>query len=141
MVQHRSDYKRCNEGRYKSYLTVFNLFNEFGIENCKIEWIEDYPYNSKKELEARERYYQHSLDCINKVVVGRTKQEWRDVNKEEQLVKQKNYREVHKEEIANYKKEWAFRNKEHLQEKAKAFYTENKNISMIIKKNGMKRIS
>ena len=107
-----SDYKRYNEGHYKSYLTVFNLFDEFGVENCKIEWTEHYRCHSNKELEAREGHHQQSTVCINKVVAGRTKQEWRDVNREEQLIQQKEYRETHKEEIATYEKEWAERNKE-----------------------------
>ena len=127
MVQHRSDYKRYNEGHCKSYLTVFNLFDEFGVENCKIEWIEDYPCNSKKELEAREGHHQQSTDCINKVVAGRTKQEWRDVNREEQLIKQKEYRETHKEEIATYKEEWAERNKEKYKSNTKNIIMKTKN--------------
>ena len=126
MVQHRSDYKRYKEGQNQSYLTVYNLFDEFGVENCKIEWIEDYPCTSKKELEAREGHHQQENDCINKVVAGRTKQEWREVNRELLLTKQKEYRESHKEEIAKCKKDWSERNKDRLQEKAKEYYIENK---------------
>jgi len=33
---------------------VYDLFDEFGIENCKIVWEEDFPCGSKNELEKRE---------------------------------------------------------------------------------------
>ena len=37
---------------------VLDLFDEFGVENCKIEWVEDCSCNSKKDLEAREGQFQ-----------------------------------------------------------------------------------
>ena len=49
MERHRSDYKQylMNE---KHYMSSFSLFDEFGIDNCKILWMENYPCSSKKEL-------------------------------------------------------------------------------------------
>ena len=40
------------------YIYIYDLFAEFGYENCKIELIELYPCNSKAELHAREGFYQ-----------------------------------------------------------------------------------
>ena len=60
----------------------FALFKEFGVENCKIIWIEDYPCNSKKELEAREGEYQQKTHCVNKRMEGRTMEQWTEDNKE-----------------------------------------------------------
>ena len=50
-----------HKGRYKEYLSggadntrSHWLFDEFGVENCKIELVEIYPCNSKEELERQE---------------------------------------------------------------------------------------
>ena len=53
MERHRSDYKQylMNE---KHYMSSFSLFDEFGIDNCEILWMENYPCSSKNELERRE---------------------------------------------------------------------------------------
>ena len=139
MVQHRSDYKRYTEGHNRAYWTVYNLFDEFGVENCKIEWIEDYPCNSKKELEAREGHHQKATYCINKFIAGRTEQEWRKDNEERQREKERQYRETHKEEIAKYKKDWTEQNKERLQEKAKYYYKDNKEHLTEYKKDWYER--
>jgi hypothetical protein len=56
--------------------------DEFGIENCKIELIENYPCNSKEELLKREGWYIKVTECVNKMVAGRTKQEWKQDNPE-----------------------------------------------------------
>ena len=73
MTKHRNCYKRYLEDRM-NYLYVFKLFEEYGVENCKIYWIEDCPCNTKKELEAREGYWIEKMDCVNKRMEGRTKQ-------------------------------------------------------------------
>ena len=75
MARHRQKYKSYLKGASK--LThSFLLFDEYGEENCKVEWIEDYPCSSKRELEAREGYHQQNTDCVNKVIAGRDKKEY-----------------------------------------------------------------
>ena len=65
--------------KYKEYLRgdgdntrVYWLFDEFGVENCRIELIENYPCNGREELEAQEGKHQQNNKCINKVIAGRT---------------------------------------------------------------------
>ena len=53
--------------------TVKKIFDEYGIENCKIELVEFYPCNNRVELEAREGYYIKNNECVNRCVVGRKK--------------------------------------------------------------------
>ena len=72
MDKHRSDYKKYLNGSVK-FLSIFNLFDEFGVENCKIEWVEDYPCSSKRELHKREGEHQKNCDCVNKLIAGRSK--------------------------------------------------------------------
>jgi hypothetical protein len=69
---HRRNYywhKNSNKG---SNTSCYSIFDEYGIENCKIELVELYPCNSKEELEAREGYYIRNNDCVNKQIMGRT---------------------------------------------------------------------
>ena len=82
MAGHRRDYDRYLSGSHPYKNSIFNLFDEFGVDNCKIVWIEDYPCSSKKELEAREGKYQKEIECVNKVIAGRTLEEYYQDNKE-----------------------------------------------------------
>jgi len=53
-----------------------------GFPDCEITLIETFPCQSKDELRARERYWIENNECINKNIPGRTKQEYREQNKE-----------------------------------------------------------
>ena len=67
MMLHKSCYKR----KYRN-ITVYQIFDEFGFENCKIELIEHAPCDSKKDLEHREGYYIRCICCVNCRIAGRT---------------------------------------------------------------------
>ena len=51
--------------------------------NYRMELIELCPCNSKDELHAREGHFIRTIDCANKVVAGRSQQEYRQTHKEE----------------------------------------------------------
>jgi len=40
MERHRKQYKEYSKGKTRKKTTAVDIFNEFGIENCKIELIE-----------------------------------------------------------------------------------------------------
>ena len=64
-------------------ITVFNIFDEYGPDNCKIELVELYPCNSKMELEKQEGRYIKENHCVNKHIAGRTNIEYYNDNKEQ----------------------------------------------------------
>ena len=100
MAKHRCHYKGHYKGlKQEFYMKCFELFNEFGLENCKIELIEEYPCNSRMELLRREGEYIKSIECVNKQIAGRTKQEWRYDNQERIHQKNIEYREKQRETI------------------------------------------
>ena len=70
MTKHRCDYRRFKKGEYH-YVSVFDLFDKYGLENCKIELIEHYPCENIDEQRKREGYHIQNEDCINKRVAGR----------------------------------------------------------------------
>ena len=85
--QHKVQYKRWKNGKVGKY-TSFELFDEYGIENCQIVLIEAYPCNSKDEKNAKEGHYIKTLNCVNKVVVGRTREETQKAYKQSDLGKE-----------------------------------------------------
>ena len=56
MGGHRREYKRYLLGTF-NLITSFLLFQEFGIENCKIELIEEYPCENLEQLLQKEGEY------------------------------------------------------------------------------------
>ena len=90
--QHKVQYKRWKNGVGVKY-TSFELFDEYGLENCNIVLIEACLCNSKDEKNAKEGHYIKTLNCVNKVVVGRTREETQKAYKQSDLGKEaaKNY--------------------------------------------------
>ena len=70
MNSHKSKYKKYKEKIYNR-VAVYDIFDAFGVENCKIELIEFYSCNSKEELYAREGYHQQQENCVNKYIAVR----------------------------------------------------------------------
>jgi hypothetical protein len=124
MGRHRNAYKH-NHGK----ITAHKLFDTYGLENCKIELVEEFPCNSKQELEAREGFYIRGNKCVNKIIPGRTSIEYsakyyqdnkeyikeyykeyyakyRQDNKERKKEYNAKYRQDNKEYMAEYKAKW-----------------------------------
>jgi hypothetical protein len=104
--KHFYDYKRFKEGKTKYKLTSHPIIErgDYGIA-----LIENYPCQSKNELHKRERHFVESLDCINKNIPTRTKDE---------------YYQKNKAHIVEYKKKWYQDNKD--REKEKQYRLNNK---------------
>ena len=137
MARHRYMFNQHKSRGKESHRSANRLFEECGVENCKMVWIEDYPCNSKKELEAREGYYQQQLDCINKRIEGRTDKEYREQNAEYERErhkeyyennkdKRKEYNEANKEKHREYNKDYREKNKEKIQAQRKQYREMNK---------------
>ena len=143
MANHRRNYNHYLNDKQK-YSTVVSLFNEYGLENCKIELIENYPCNSKEELLKREGYFIASMECVNRCQSGRTTKEykefynplnqekiktglkeWYERTKEERQPKLQKYRDEHKEEQREYMKQYREKGEE-LKEKKKEQYQKTK---------------
>ena len=126
--------QRLSDHKYKRTSMSRELFD---MGNVSIHLIEEYPCNSKKELESRERIYiefmlknfKHKIIC-NKCIPTRTPAEYRqDNNYKEQ---QKEYYQDNKDKIKeNYKynkekcKEFYQENRDKLNNKCKQYYFEN----------------
>ena len=133
MSGHRIGYERFLNGK-GDRVAVYNIFDEYGTENCKITWIEDFSCNSKKELQAREGHHIRNNDCVNKRIEGRTNKEYRDEHREQiqdrkkhhyqnnrQVILEKTqvYRDNHKEESKEYFKQRYIEKKDEISENKK----------------------
>lgn len=120
MIKHKCDAKKRPEiSRFHTYM------NELGIDHFEIELVEEYPCESKKELQNREGEIIREIGTLNHRIENRTQQEykkdWRATNRDkineqrrerrkanpekskEENIKnrehKKKYAETHKEEI------------------------------------------
>jgi hypothetical protein len=156
MAEHRAAYLAYKHRSARKPNTVVLIFDEYGIENTKIELVEVYPCASRTELLRREGEYIKNNTCVNRVVAGRThteylsdfrahlalkKKEWAERNKEEVVAYKKQYYQTnkdfvdaknikykldHEEEIKNYKKKYAEDHAEEAKQSKRNWYLRNK---------------
>jgi pyruvate/2-oxoacid:ferredoxin oxidoreductase beta subunit len=76
------------------------------IGDAYIELIENCPCSNREELNRREGEVMRSMDCVNKQVPGRTKQEWRQDHQERLKQNHKDYHTNNKERLNERTKNW-----------------------------------
>jgi len=129
---HRGSYKRWKNGK-STKVMCYELFEKYGLENCKIYLVELYPCKSKEELESKEGYYIRNYNCINKVIPDRTRKEWCINNKDKLREYHKKYKIANKERIDKICKEYYNDNKVKIVEYKKVYYQSHKDS--IVEKN------
>ena len=70
-------HRQGSHTKCKQHLQLYMKMNEYGFDKFFIELIEEYPCNSKIELGAREGHWIKERGTSNKVIQGRTKQEYK----------------------------------------------------------------
>ena len=132
MCKHRAAYHSYSKSGSGSYCTCYEIFNEFGINNCKIELVESCQCNSKEELNSREGFYIKNMECVNRVVPKRTKKEWAEetnyynkYNSEHQDVI-KAYRDNHKDKRDAYNKTYRETCRDKIRQSCASYYSRNK---------------
>ena len=90
LAKHRNSYENFKQGM--SCVTVYRLFEKYGAENCEIELLENVNARNRDELNCREGYYIRNTQNINKLIAGRTPEEFRRDNVEYERERSKRYR-------------------------------------------------
>jgi hypothetical protein len=95
-------------------------------EDAYIELIEDFPCNSRKELNRREgQHIRNSENCVNKQVAGRTNTEWqrefKTANRDIVNQKQQEYRAINKDEINRKQREYISANRDEINRKQQEY--------------------
>ena len=68
MAGHRYKFIIYKKDNTKTYYSSFGLFIAYGVENCKIQLIENYPCDNLEQLLARESYHINNTDdCVNMI--------------------------------------------------------------------------
>ena len=121
LYEHRRDYKCWTKNNEYSYFSSYEIIK---YEDHYIELLEEYPCETKKQLNKREgqiiRFYNDN--CVNKAIPCRTRAEYYQDNKIKMDEQNKQYYESHKEEITQYIKEYYQQHKLILNQKAKEHY-------------------
>ncbi len=100
LAGHKYDYKRGHK------CTVNDIFEKYGIDNCKIELVEIFCCGSKEEMMKKEGEYLQNNICVNKNKAG---------------IDTKN-------NMPEYHRKWAEENKDAIKERKKAYYLANKEM-------------
>ena len=90
LQQHKNGYKQWKEDKI-SKTTSYDLFDEYGPDNCQIVLIEEYPCSCKDAKNAREGHFIRELDCVNKCILGRTNKQYKQDNREKIIEQRKLY--------------------------------------------------
>ena len=127
MGQHRSHY-RMYQGGLLPYTTVYAIFDEFGVDNCKVELVENYPCHSREELEKQEGYHIQLNCCVNKITNGRTQKEYKRVNADRIKKLKKEYANKNKHKIKDYMQSYYNRKGEKIRDNCAAYRERNKEV-------------
>jgi hypothetical protein len=147
MNAHRCDFKN---GKCKSKI----LFEKYGVENCKIELVEEYPCDNREQLNKKEGEYIRANKCVNRCIAGRTDNEYRidnvdkikkrnkqyyidNANKIKERNKQydidntdkiKQYRIDNSDKIKEYQKQYRIDNANNIKNQKKQYYLTHKTV-------------
>jgi hypothetical protein len=113
LAKHVSDYRYFLNGKGHN-ITSFKIIEN---GNYDIQLIEAFPCETKDQLHAREGYWIKQTECVNKIVVGRTRKQHYEQNKELIIQKSREYREKNKELINQKKKDYREQNRDRIQKK------------------------
>ena len=129
LSKHKCDYKLWKNGK-GTKTTSYDLFDEFGVDNCKIELIEECPCDNREQLHGKEGIHIKNNVCVNKYIAGRTQKEskkiYDEVNRDKIRERYKQYCEENEEHIKDRMKKYYELNKQHIKEYKNQYYELNK---------------
>lgn len=128
--QRRRQHKNCcNKTTNPDHnIHVYEYIRENGgWDNWDSIVVEQFEFNEKHELRARERFHLEDLKAtLNKTIPTRTQTEYREVNKDKYTLYKKQYYEDNKESIAERNKTYVNNNMEKTVAYRKQYYADNK---------------
>ena len=126
---HKAMYKRWKAGKvYK--MSSYDLFDEYGPENCNIVLIEEFSCTSKDLKNAREAHFIKELNCVNKNIPGRTQKEYLKNDDDTFITYHKEYFKIHTVEHSDYMKNYRLKNADKLKEYRKEYYKTKKAMKL-----------
>ena len=130
LQKHKANYNQYIKNENKTLTTSFNIIKNGDYDIILLEKCNN--ITSKYELHARERFYIENNNCVNKIIPGRTIQEYRQDNKEYFQNKWRKYKEQNKDKINEKANEYRQLNKDKINERRKEL---RKNKKLELEKN------
>ena len=144
MTAHKYRYSEWKQNKYH-FVSSFIIFDEYGVDNCKIELLDAKECQTKDEKNKLEGQYIRSLVCVNKNLPDPDIKErdrlYREKNKEKINERSKEYREHNKEKIQETKKKYCEANKDKINEKKKEYYNCHKEEAKKYREENKEKIS
>jgi hypothetical protein len=118
-LRYRISQHKCMASKCKSKSIILNGDYSYCV-------VEEFPCESKRQLETRERWWIENNNCVNKMIPTRTNKEHYETNKDKYKVMHRKYYDANKETIMKKTKEWCENNKEHIFKREKQRREDNK---------------
>ena len=118
--------RRMNGHRSKNKCSSKILFDKYGVENCFIELVEEYPCETREQLNKKEGEYIRANKCINKRIAGRTIKEYYVEHHDKMKEYHKEYRIDNKDKYKEYSKQYKIDNRDNILEYHKQYYDKTK---------------
>jgi hypothetical protein len=130
LTNHKMDYKQYKNGGKTHYMSSYELFDNYGVDNCKIVLIKEYSVCDRKHLMAYEQLWINKLKPINKTSSFRIKWLYQKLyhkeNKEILLKKKRQYYQENKDRIKDRDKKYQEVNKDKIKERTKKYRETNR---------------
>jgi hypothetical protein len=123
LQKHKSHYNQYINGN-RNFITSFNIIQNGDYDIILVEKCNN--ITSKDELHARERYFIENNNCVNKIIPGRSIQQYKLANKDKIVEYHKEYKKLHRDIISEKSKEYNNKNKETIATRKKEYYELNK---------------
>ena len=117
-----------HKNNYKNYLNGSRLYTSFKMikyPDAYIELLEQYPCNSREELNRREGSYIRKINCVNKNIAGRTRKQYKIDNAEKIKRYDRQYYIDNVEKIKKYNKRYKIDNADTLKRYSRQYYIDN----------------
>ena len=126
MARHRASYNHFLKGNKRHSTSCVELFDEYGVENCKIELIVACKCETKDELLREEGKHIKNIDCVNKVISGRTRKEYLTDKRIISKNTTNNTKRTTKKKLRKTTKIYHQNNRDKILERVKKHYQDNK---------------
>lgn len=113
LMNHKSGYKKWKNDSNARYMRSFDIFDQYGFDECTIVLLECCNVQTRVELLQREQHYIDTLDCVNHINAINNEDQKRAIRKK--------WADAHPE----HKKEYYIKNKEKIKQQSIEYYYEN----------------
>jgi len=144
MTAHKYRYSEWKQNKYH-FVSSFIIFDEYGVDSCKIELIEAKECQTKDEKNKLEGHYIRTLECVNKNLpdpnIKDRSKIYYEKNKEKIKEYVKQYNEDNKEKISERTKKYREEQKDKIKERQKDYYERHKEDAKKYREENKEKIS